>query len=179
MNENFGLPNITPQDRVAFAKASSEMDEPIDNTDYVRKEQYSRKLEVSLALIEKLKIDHGELRRNHPEQFMELCQLKCHFLYNKFTSIFHKLVKDEIDIHLFKKVIYVMRMIEDKKINYGEGSILVGKLISDMFINSGNKQGEKYDQEHPETPMVEGKDISWNEWKGKGIVRIGPRTAGR
>lgn len=162
--------DITLEDRIQVKKIASEMEDVIDNTEYLRKEKYSQKLSVSIGILEKLKRDHADLRRNHPQEFSELCQSKCRFLYDRYTSLFHRLLKDEIDLQIMKKVVYVMKMIEDEKIDHTEGSILVGKLFKEMYIDSGLRHGEKFDEENPPEPKNEGVALSWKEYKQRNAV---------
>jgi hypothetical protein len=60
-------------------------------------------------------------------------------------------------------------MIEEEKVDQHEGSVLVGKLLKELYIDSALKTSENldkiYDESKPE--MNHGKEISWKNWKQK------------
>ena len=64
----------------------------------------------------------------------------------------------------------VMQMIEDERVDQHEGSVIVGKILKELYVDSAlkkaDKLNEKYDStKEEEAPKVEGKKISWKEFK--------------
>ena len=63
-------------------------------------------------------------------------------------------------------------MIEDEKVDQHEASVLVGKLLKELYVDSALKKCRKMDeqQEANETNEVvyaEEKPISWSQWRQK------------
>ena len=58
-------------------------------------------------------------------------------------------------------------MIEDEKINQEEGSVMVGKILKELYIDSALKRGNNLDKENElnATKFIEPKPISWKQYK--------------
>jgi hypothetical protein len=61
----------------------------------------------------------------------------------------------------------VLKMIEDGKVDQHEGSVVFGKILKELYLDSAVKRGENLDKEHESEKIqpVEGKKISWNQFK--------------
>lgn len=59
-------------------------------------------------------------------------------------------------------------MIEDEKVDQHTASVLVGKYLKEIYIDSAIKHGNHLDEQHakdaPPAP-TDGREISWNEYK--------------
>jgi hypothetical protein len=101
------------------------------------------------------------------DSFIEKCKLECVFLYNHYTDIFNKLVKDELDITIMTKLLVILKMIEDQKVDQHEGSVLVGKLLKELYVDSALKRCDNLDKEHAneKEEKKEGINMSWKEFK--------------
>ena len=64
-------------------------------------------------------------------------------------------------------------MIEDDKINQHEGSVMVGKILKEIYVDSALKGGEnldkKYANDEEKPTFVEPRNISWKEFKNKSL----------
>jgi hypothetical protein len=138
-----------------------------DNTDNIRKLKHSVKIRDDVRRIENLKKSNSALRSLQPEEFRELCQKECLFLFNNYTDIFNKILKDEIDLLIMTKMLVVLKMIEDGKVDQHEGSVMFGKVLKELYVDSAIKHGENLDKQYEseKVPQVEGKKISWNQFK--------------
>ena len=67
----------------------------VDNTEHIRKVKHSVLIRDNIRRMDNLKTTNESLRKKHPEQFMETCQTECRFLFDNYTDIFNKLMKDE------------------------------------------------------------------------------------
>ena len=107
-------------------------------------------------------------------EFTELCMSECSFLYNHYTDLFHKLLKDELHLGILVKMIKVLHLIEEGQVDQHEGSVLVGKILKEMYVDSALRRGENLDKEREENGevrvMAESKNISWKEYK-KGFTK--------
>jgi hypothetical protein len=138
-----------------------------DNTENIRKLKHSVKIRDDIRKIENLKKTNSALRSLQPEEFRELCQKECVFLFNNYTDIFNKILKDEIDLLIMTKMLTILKLIEDSKVDQHEGSAMFGKVLKELYIDSAIKHGENLDKQYEtETiPKVEGKKITWNQFK--------------
>jgi len=157
---------INNNERLNLKKLVDEMDCE-DNTENIRKLKHSVLIRNDIRKIENLKTKHTELKKSNPDEFMNLCQCECQFLFNNYTDIFHKVVKDELDLTIMTKLLTVLKMIEDGKVGQHEGSVLVGKILKELYIDSAVKRADNIDKEYESMKVVpiEGKKISWQEFK--------------
>jgi hypothetical protein len=158
--------DITAEERLNLKRLINET-ECEDNTEYIRKIKHSTKIRDSIRCLEQLKISQCELRKSDPERFAELARKTCDFLYNSYTDIFNKALKDEIDLLIMTRLLTVLKMIEDEKVDQHEGSVLVGKILKELYLDSAVKRADNIDKERESEriPQIEGKSISWREYK--------------
>jgi hypothetical protein len=68
----------------------------------------------------------------------------------------------------------VLKQIENGEIDQNEGSVLVGKLLKELYVDSALKRSAKLDaindSENKIEEKKEGKQISWSKWKKEGYV---------
>lgn len=138
-----------------------------DNTETIRKICHSPLILEDIRKIEQLKRAKPELRESAPEEFAELCRTECQFLFNRYTDIFNKLLKDELHLGIMMRLIQVLRMIENGEVDQHEGSVHVGKYLKELYVDSALRRAENLDREHAaETPeKVEARAISWKQYK--------------
>ena len=138
-----------------------------DNTETIRKVKHSVKIHDDICRLEKLKKTDGHMRATDPPGFLELCQKHAWFLFSNYTDIFNKLLKDELNLSIMTQLLNVLKMIEDGNVDQHEGSVLVGKILKELYIDYALKRSENLDRENEEdkVPPVEGKPISWKEFK--------------
>lgn len=139
-----------------------------DNTEYIREFKNSERLLNDVSTMEKLKRSHRVLRENSPEEFAELCRAECSFLYDGFTMIFNKLLKDEIHLGILIQMIRVLKQIEDGVLDQHEGSVVVGKILKEMYVDSAIRRGEHLDEEYVKKQAsmeTKVKSIRWKEFK--------------
>jgi hypothetical protein len=88
-------------------------------------------------------------------------------LFNNYTDIFNKILKDEIDLVIMTRMLSVLKMIEDGKVDQHEGSVVFGKILKELYVDSAVKRGDNLDKEHDSERVlpVEGKKISWSQYK--------------
>lgn len=139
-----------------------------NNTEYIREFKNSERLLNDISVLEKLKRSHRTLRENSPDDFAELCRTECSFLYNGFTIIFNKLLKDEVHLGILIQMIRVLKQIEDGVIDQHEGSVIVGKILKEMYVDSAIRRGEHLDEEYAKKQqenVQEVKPIRWKDFK--------------
>ena len=162
---------MNPQERLDLKKLMQQPGHDYeDNTDGIRKLRHSTLIHTDILELEKLKKDQQEMKEKNPKLFVIQCQKKCSFLYNSYTDIFNRVLNDELDLELMGKALQTLKEIEDGKINQQEGSVLMGKLFYQVFVDSALKKGEKLEKQAAETDEPrpayrEEKPISYKEFK--------------
>lgn len=138
-----------------------------DNTAHIRKVKHSIVIRDDIRKLELLKVKQSVLRQSDPEQFAEIARNECSFLYTDYMDIFSKLLKDEIDLDIMSRVLEVLKMIEDERVDQHEGSVMVGKILKELYLDSAIKRADALDKtyESEKTVPVENKTISWREFK--------------
>ena len=160
--------NMNSQERLDLKKLIDNSNAE-DNTATIRRIKHSQNFLDNIRTMEQLKRSHRELRETSNHEFEELCKEKCSFMYNYYTDIFNKQLKDELNLGIMIRLIQVLKMIEDEKVDQHEGSVIVGKFLKELYVDSALRRSENLDKEHaqenPEKTMVEPKSISWKEYK--------------
>jgi hypothetical protein len=139
-----------------------------NNTDHIRKVKHSTKIRDDIRALENLKRTDGHLRGSDPQAFMNMCQQQAWFLFSNYTDIFNKVLKDELDLDIMTQLLTVLKLIEDGKVDQHEGSVMVGKILKELYVDAALRRGASIDKEYPkeEPPApIEGKKISWKEFK--------------
>lgn len=133
-----------------------------DNTENIRRVKHSTKIRDDVRRIENLKVSW-----DGKGDFLEICQNECLFLFNNYTDIFNKAVKNELDLTIMTKLLTILKLIEDEKVDQHNGSIMVGNILKELYIDSAMKRMDHLDKEHsqPEVPKAEPKSISWRDYK--------------
>jgi hypothetical protein len=160
------MANLSDHERLNLKKLVTEM-EGEDNTHNIRKVKHSVPMRNDIRTMDTLKTAHSEMRRTKPDEFKSLCQSQCNFLYNNYTDIFNKMISDELDLTIMTKLLTVLKLIEDGKTDQHEGSVMVGKLLKELYVDSAVKRINNLDKEHEGEHVEEnvGKTISWRDFK--------------
>ena len=136
-----------------------------NNTDDIRKLKHSLQIQNEINALVSLR---KSLPETSPEDFVEIGKTPCKFLYENYTDIFMKIIKDELDLEMMKKLLHIFKMIEDEKADQHTASVLVGKYLKEIYIDSAIRRGNHLDELHakdaPPAP-TDGRTISWTEYK--------------
>jgi hypothetical protein len=163
--------SLTKDERLNLKKMMGEMDYQ-DNTDMIRRVKHSVKIRNNIRRIEDLKREHVILRQQSPEQFFNIVYAECKFLYDNYMDIFTRVMKDELDIGIMSKLLIVLKLIEDGQMDQQDGSVRIGRLLKDLYLDSAVRRADNLDKEREsdETPVQNsGKDISWSKYKSAGM----------
>lgn len=163
---------MNDNERLNLQKMIKEND-VVNTTDLMRDLKHSKKILEEVDLLLKLKREQPSMAKSNPEEFSELCVNNCQFLFNYYTDIFNKVIKDEIDLNILLRLINVLHSIEEGDQDQHEGSFEVGKLLKQIYIDSALRKADKLNGtvgtdasgNDEETMPVE--NISWHEFKQK------------
>ena len=158
--------NITNQDRLDLKRLMDNMDYE-DNTQYIRNVKHSVLIHKNIENLENLKKTHQSIYLSQPETFRDLASQNCSFLFNNYIDIFNKVLKNEIDLDIMTKLLSILKMIEDGKLNQEDGSIMVGKILKEMYIDSAVRTADNLDKQYEDNKpkFVDGMIVSWKTWK--------------
>jgi hypothetical protein len=138
-----------------------------DNTENIRKLKHSVLIRNDIRKLEQLKKQNEYLKTNDIAQFRELCLNECPFLFSNYTDIFNKIIKDELDLKIMTKLLIVLKLIEDGQVDQHEGSVMVGKFLKELYIDSAIKRSDNIDKEFEGQKVAPNKGlaVSWREFK--------------
>ena len=139
----------------------------VDNTHNIRRLKHSKMIRDNVKRIEELKREHEAMRLTHIEGFFSIVQEECRFLYDNYTDIFNRLMKDEVDPLILQRFLIVLKMIEDGQLDQQEGSSMIGKYLKELYLDSAVRKADALERERSgeKEPLKEGMDISWKAYK--------------
>jgi hypothetical protein len=146
-------------DRLNLKRLVSES-ECDDNTENIRKLKHSELIRKDSKIIQIVKTLHSS-----DGQLVEQCRNRCPFLYNNYTDLFNRLVKDELDINILNRLLDVLKRIEDGLVDQHEGSVAVGTILKEMYVDSALKHSNNIADTSTPAVYSESKAISWKQYK--------------
>jgi hypothetical protein len=158
---------MNSQERINLKKLVEESD-CVDNTENIRKVKHSTKILNDIRTMEQLKKKHANLRETDQEAFAELCRNECSFMFMNYPDILNKQIKDELNLGIMVRLIQVLQMIEEGKVDQHEGSVIVGKFLKELYVDSALRRADNLDKQYAsevEEVVSEPKTISWKEYK--------------
>jgi hypothetical protein len=160
---------ITNEERLNLKKLINET-ECEDNTSTIRKLKHSVLIRDDIRRLDTLKMENAAIRQLDPDGFLVMAQSQCSFLYNQYTDLFNKIMKDELDLAIMIRLLSVLKLIEDEKVDQHEGSVLVGRILKELYLDSAIKRADNIDksQESTKTPLVQSRSVSWSQYKRQG-----------
>jgi hypothetical protein len=157
------MSKLSNSERLDLKKLIRESDAQ-DNTEYIRKVRHSMKIRDDIVVLDNLMkkgiTDEKRLKDAAP------------FLNENYTDIFKRMIKGEIDLEIMGRLLLILKLIEDERVDQHEGSVMVGKILKELYVDSALKNCKKRDEEQDkdqEEPVKykEEKPISWTEWRTK------------
>lgn len=136
-----------------------------DKTELIRATRHSNIIRKEVTVLESLKKENKEMYIDNFEKFDILAIEKCQFLFNKYTDIYNKIIKNEIDLGLLNKFLDALALIEDGKLDQHEASVKVGNYLKEIYVDSALKKAEKNDAKEQNSNADKYENISWNDFK--------------
>lgn len=154
------------KDRLELTKLIKQYDVE-DTTTKIRKLKHSNLIRQDILTLENLKKQYSRIRASTPQQFRQIAEKRCAFLYEKYTNIFNKVLKDELNLQILARFLVTLEKIEMGVLDQHEGSFEIGSLLKELYIDSAIK-GENNFQEIHNKKQKEKKpthNISWKQFK--------------
>jgi hypothetical protein len=124
----------------------------VNNTELIRELKHSHKIRTDVDKMEALKALHDTYEILERE-----CVKNCYFLYENYTHIFMRLIKNRVDIDVLHTFLDTLQAIEDGKLDQHEASFEIGTLLKRMYVDP------RLEETKPQyTPA---NNISWQEFK--------------
>lgn len=162
------MSKISQQEKLDLKKLLRES-EAQDNTEYIRRVKHSVKIRDDIRALDRLKRT-SPLYNVLTEAFADLAKKAAPFLHENYPDIFKKVIEDELDLEIMSRLLAVLKLIEDGKTDQHEGSVMVGKILKELYVDSALKKCKKLDESQDDSavesePTNDGKPISWAHWK--------------
>ena len=135
----------------------------VDNTDTIRQLKHSSLITQNLNALLRIKKIYKDQHRVDIVDLKELdeeCLKECRFLFDNYTSIYNKLLRDQIDLKVFYKFLYYLKKIEDGELTFYQASYEIGTLLKSMYVDPIVEEKEKEKMKGRNV-----KSISWDEFK--------------
>lgn len=138
-----------------------------DKTDLIRATKHSKLIREQVKLLEQLKQEYSELYKNNFQQFDTLTVEKCSFLFQNYTDIYNKVLKNEINLDILNKFLDALELIENGEVDQHEASVKVGTFLKELYVDSALRKTEKMDAENSNNDDEKNDimEISWSEYK--------------
>lgn len=166
--------NLTDDERLNLKNLMNELDY-VDNTETIRRLKHSVRIRDDIRKLEKLKVEQANMRITSPENFFNIANTECKFLYDNYTDIFRRAMRDEIDVVIMSRLLIVLKLIEDGQLDQQDGSVRVGKILKELYLDSAVKRADALDKEHEkDKPVINNgnNEITWKKFKQGGMPTL-------
>jgi len=145
-----------------------------DQTGLIRTLKHSTNFKTEVAAMIAIKQSHAanaDITKNHVGGIVYTeCAQKCTFMFNYYTDIFNKILKDQLNLDLFDTFVNVLAEIENGNLDQHEGAFKIGTILKEMYVDSAisNIEGKDEEAESEAEPKIQIKpkvDISWDQYK--------------
>ena len=137
----------------------------VDKTEKIRELKHSSLIRDSIKTLLLLKEEQGELLKNNKEEFEKIALSKCNFLFMNYMELYNIILKENMSMNIFTKLLDVLEQIENGELDQHEGSFQVGKHLKEIYIDSKLAETKRLDELYPQPIPVESKQISWKTYK--------------
>ena len=107
-----------------------------NNTSKIRNLKHSQKIREQVKTMIEIKNKYSRLDKNLMDKMIES---KCVWLYQNYSNLYVKLKKNQLNLQILDSFLTTLAEIEDGKIDQHEGSVKVGQLLKQLYIDSALK----------------------------------------
>jgi len=161
------MSNLNDNERLHLDKMLKEFDAD-DNTTKIRQLRHSYKIKNDVEKLINLKQKYSRLRLTDKNKFNEIIISHCNFLWNNYTNIFNRLMKDEMDVNILYTFIEKLREVENGETNQHEASVEIGKILKRLYIDSALRHEKKYENEDGKQQAKKRRVVNkmtWSQYK--------------
>ena len=135
----------------------------VDKTEEIRASKNSSKLRENIIHLLRIKQENPGLSKKDLEP---LILAECHFLFYEYMELYNLLLKEDMDPTILFQLLDVLKDIEDGKCDQTEGSVRVGTLLKEIYIDQKLAETRKRDALYSTEP-IKPKAIHWKDYKKK------------
>lgn len=132
----------------------------INNTEEIRRLRHSQLIRDDVVKIQNMK---RKMKTTHFKTLDTELQKDCFFLFQNYTLIYNKLLKNDLDIKILYKFLEVLETIENGTRDQHDASYEIGLLLKKIYID------KKIDDRPTSNFVTPVKSISWKEYYNKKI----------
>ena len=141
-----------------------------DNTNDIKIKKHSDLIRSDIKQYLILSKKYERLKSTNYKQFEMICCKQCSFLFNNYTNIYNKLIKDCLNLDIMNKFLETMKNIEYGKINQHEGSYIIGEYLKQIYIDSALMEEKKNESKNhkkikKKPEQCSEKNISYKQFK--------------
>jgi len=141
-----------------------------ETTDKIRTLKHSSLIKQDVDTYLSLKGRYSRLAETNTEQFTKMVRTQCCFLFENYTNLFSRLVKDELNLKILAMLLTILKSIENGELNQHEGSFEVGKILKKLYIDSALRRNDKRESKSKRRKKKKKKKnpkakITWEKYK--------------
>jgi hypothetical protein len=152
---------LSESDRYQLSKMSNQF---VDKTEQIRESKHSIKLRENIISLLRIKKENPGLSKADLEP---LILNECYFLFYEYMELYNLLLKEDMDSSILFRLLDVLKDIEDGLCDQTEGSVRVGTLLKEIYIDHKLSETRKRDELYATPEPVPPKPIHWKEYKEK------------
>ena len=107
-----------------------------ETTGKIRELKHSQLIKRDVDIFLSLKKKYSRLLKTNKQQFTNIVQMQCKFLFTNYTNLFNRLLKDELNLKILAMLLMILKRIEDGELDQHEGSYEVGKILKELYVDS-------------------------------------------
>jgi len=153
---------MNPEERLNLQKMIAAND-VVDQTENIRKLKHSDLIWNDVKQMMLLKKKYHRIQKS--EGYKSIVTKSCSFLFNNYTDIFNKLLKDELNVNILYTFVRELKNIEEGKVDQHEASFKIGTLLKELYVDAALKKAETLDKNGKKIKFKTGKKISWDQFK--------------
>lgn len=166
------MSKLNDSERLNLDKMIKEYDAD-DNTSKIRELKHSKQIRDNVERLVNLKKKYNRMRLTDKNKFEKLAVSHCNFLFNNYTNIFNRLIKDEMNIQILYKFIEKLSEVEEGITDQHTASVEIGKILKELYIDSALRSEKKYEQNENGVEVKKNKkpinNITWGKFKAMGL----------
>ena len=167
------MSKLNDSERLNLDKMIKEYDAD-DNTSKIRELKHSKQIRDNVERLVNLKKKYNRMRLTDKNKFEKLAVSHCNFLFNNYTNIFNRLIKDEMNIQILYKFIEKLSEVEEGITDQHTASVEIGKILKELYIDSALRSEKKYEQGENGVEVKKNKkpinNITWGKFKAMGLA---------
>jgi len=152
---------LSESDRYQLSKMSNEF---VDKTEEIRASKNSIQLRENIINFLRIKKENPGLSKADLEP---LILAECHFLFYEYMELYNLLLKEDMEPTILFQLLDVLKDIEDGLCDQTEGSVRVGTLLKEIYIDQKLSETRKRDALYSTPEPIKPKDIHWKDYKKK------------